>query len=150
MKKRFEFLPLWAFRELSKSIWALRSLVWIVSDSLKGEMSYYVSKMHNWKKLFHLIFVNLLGYVFECIYLRKFGYLRCRYELEWLGVKFRGDGFLGEIWLPNMIVAYKCYVIATYHYCLQMFWFSRSWEIFTERMVAYPISISPFPRFSMW
>ena len=93
-------------------------------------------------KNFHPIVMVLLGYVLECLYLRKFGYLRCRYKLEQLGVKFRGDGFLGEIWFPNMIVVYKCCVIATYHYCLQMFWFLRSWVILIERMVAHPFPYS--------
>jgi len=41
--------------------------------------------------------VVFLGYVPECLYLKKFGYLKCRYELEQPGAKFRGDGFLGEI-----------------------------------------------------
>ena len=68
--------------------------------------------------------------------------LKCRYELEWLGVKFRSVGFLGEIWLPNMIVVYKYCVIATYHYCLQMFWFLRSWEILTLHVLAHPFSYS--------
>jgi len=78
------------------------------------------------EKLFHPMFVILLGYVLESLYLRKFGYLRCRYELEWLGEKFSDYGFLGEICLTNMIVVYKCCVIITYHYCLQKFWFLRS------------------------
>ena len=45
-------------------------------------------------KPFYPILVVLLGHVLECLYLRKFGDLRCKYELEWLGVKFTGDGFL--------------------------------------------------------
>jgi len=49
------------------------------------------------EKLFRPIFAILLGYMLECLFLRKFGYLRSRYKLDWLNVKFRDDGFLGEI-----------------------------------------------------